>query len=69
LQVSHNRGSRELLAQWQVEDGVPKDASLPDPPLLALEIEASTAEMQLLQHLVAAEAADLVAFIDRKRTL
>jgi hypothetical protein len=58
LQVSHDRESRELLARWQAKDGVREDASLSDPPLLALEIEASTAEMQLLQHLVAVEGAE-----------
>lgn len=61
FQVSQDGGSREMLSSWQAEDGIAEEASLPDPPLLALEVEASFAEMQLLQHLVTAEGADAEA--------
>jgi hypothetical protein len=47
-----NQRIRTTLAQWQAEDGVvPGKGGLPDPPLLALEIEAASAQLTLMKRL------------------
>jgi hypothetical protein len=58
---------RKLLAEWQEQDGVdPKKSGLQDPPLLALEVEAASAELALLRESFA-ESGDVDEDIAKQR--
>lgn len=58
MQVNTNQHLRSLLGKWQQEDGVAAGkGGLGDPPLLALEIEAASAELKLLKSLCGGESA------------
>lgn len=50
--VAHE--ARQLLMEWQAEDGVDSHKTgLQDPPLLALEVEAAEAELTILKRMFA----------------
>lgn len=62
MQVNVDHETKQLLMQWQAQDGV--DASktgLQDPPLLALEVEAAKAELTILKQIFADSKADAQA--------
>lgn len=54
MQANVAHETRQLLMEWQAEDGVDAHKTgLQDPPLLALEVEAAEAELTILKQMVA----------------
>jgi hypothetical protein len=52
MQANVAHDTRQLLMEWQAQDGVDANKTgLQDPPLLALEIEAAEAELIILKQL------------------
>jgi hypothetical protein len=58
MQANVAHKTRQLLMEWQAEDGVDAHKTgLQDPPLLALEIEAAGAELTILKQVYADRSA------------
>ena len=54
MQANVAHETRQLLMEWQAQDGVDAHKTgLQDPPLLALEIEAAEAELTILKQVFA----------------
>ena len=59
MQANIEHATRQLLSEWQADDGVDAHKTgLQDPPLLALEIEAADAQLMMLKQTFADSASN-----------